>query len=74
MCMARWITVYGAVGVHGVEQRVDNFVAADAEQGRAEDSLGLGVDQNFHETLGLAALLGAPDARHLHLADQCLAA
>ena len=61
------------VGVHDVEQRVHDFVA-DGEDCRAEDFIGLGVDQDFHETLGFASFAGAAYAGHHHTSDQRLAA
>jgi len=39
----------GSAGVHGVEQAVDGFIAADAEEGCAEDFFGVGVYEDLHE-------------------------
>src|SRR5260221_10490579 len=43
-------------GIHDVEDTVNGLVARKAQQGGSEDLLRLAVDQNFHETLGLAFL------------------
>jgi hypothetical protein len=58
------------IGVHDVENAVDRLVAAGAEDGRAEDALRVGVDDDLHETAGLALLDGAADARHRPCGDQ----
>ncbi len=60
----------GRLGVHHVEDRVDCLVAAGTEYRRAEDLLGIAVDQDPHEALGLALFDGARDPRHRALSDQ----
>ena len=54
----------GGVGIHDVEEAVDGFVAADAEERGAEDALGFGVDQDLHEAEAFAFFEGAVDAGH----------
>src|SRR5687767_8354002 len=56
--------VVGRLGIHYVEDRMDDLVTADAEQGGAQNSPVVGVDQDLHEAFGLALLDGAADARH----------
>ena len=60
----------GSLGVHQVEDRVDDLIAADAEDGGAEELLGLGIDQHLHEALRLALLEGAAHVLHGHLGHQ----
>ena len=62
------------LGVHHVQDRVDDLVAADAEDGRAQDPVRLGVHQHLHEALRLALLHGAANARHRPRGDQGRAA
>ena len=52
MCIARWITVYGA--------GVDGFVTAAAENGGGKDLMGCGVDQHLHEHPRLARWTARP--------------
>src|SRR5262245_19843525 len=59
--------------VHQVENRVDDFVAASAEDRGAQDGAGLGVDRDLHESLSLALLDRASYARHWTLGDERLA-
>ena len=74
MCIVREIVGVRHLGRHDVEDRVHHLVAADAEDRRAQDLLGLGVDDDLHEALGLALLHRAADPRHRPLAHQRLAA
>ena len=53
-------------GDHHVEDRVDDFVALDAEDRGAEDLLARSVHQDLHEALRFAALLRAADTAHRH--------
>ena len=64
MCMARWMTVYGAFAYMTVEERVNDFVSVDTQDGRAQDLLGVGVDEHLHEAVGFASLLGASHIGH----------
>jgi len=66
---ARCITVRG-FRVHEVQDRVDDFVSPHTQDRCAEELLGLGVDQDFHEALRLAFLEGSTDVLHCHLGDQ----
>ncbi len=49
---------------------MDGLVAVDAEDGAAEDLVGVGVDEELHEAGGLAHLPGASDGFHLPGTDQ----
>ena len=60
----------GRAGVHGVEDAVDGFVSAGAEDGGSEDFFGFGVDEDLHEALRLAFLYGAADFGHGTSADE----
>ena len=66
----RWSVGVRRAGVHHVEDAVDRFVALDAQDGGAEDLLGVRVDDDLHEAERLAFLDGAADARHRPLADE----
>src|SRR5579863_3085260 len=46
------------------------LVAADAENRGAQYLLALGIDQYFHEALGLAFFAGPRDLSHRHFAHQ----
>ena len=52
---------------------MDDLVASDAEEGRAEDLLRLRVDDDPHEPFRLALLARAADVRHRLGADEQLA-
>jgi len=54
----------GGLGVHGIEEAVDGFVAAYSEEGGAEDLVGFGVYEGLHESEAFAFFEGAVDARH----------
>jgi len=65
------VDVYGAgdggvgrFGVHDVEEAVDGFVAAYAEEGCAEDFFGIGIDEGFHEAEAFAFFKRAVHAGH----------
>src|SRR5687767_5970930 len=63
----------GRLRVHHVEDRVNDLVAAGAEDRGAQDGAVLGIDRDLHESLRLALLDRACDARHRPLADERLA-
>ena len=54
----------GSARVHGVEEAVDGFVAADAEEGCAEDFFGVGIYEDLHEAEAFALFQSAIDAGH----------
>src|SRR5262249_59797229 len=60
----------GLLGGHDVEDRVNDLVAADTENGRPEDEFGFGVDHHLHEALGLPLLHGSPYTCHRSFAHQ----
>ena len=60
----------GGLGIHGVDDAVDGFVAAGAEDGGAEDLFCTRVDEDFDEAFGLALFDGAGDACHGAGADE----
>ena len=70
MWTARCDVGVGGLGVHGVEDAVDGFVAAGAEDVGAEDLLGVGVDEDLDEAFGFAFFDGAADAGHGAGADE----
>ena len=72
MCIARWITVKGALAYIMSSRPWTISSPSMPEQRGAEDLLALGVDDDLHEALGLAALVGAADVLHRHLRDQRL--
>src|SRR6478672_2114660 len=59
--------------VHRIEQRMDDFVARDAENRGAQYPARLRIDDHLHESLRLAALHGARDVGHAPLAHEDLA-
>ena len=60
------------LGVHHIEDRMNNLIAFDAQERRAEDLFGPGVDHNFHESLRLALLHRAADAVIVRFAIKAL--
>ena len=72
--MVREISVVYGARRHHVEDGVNDLVAADAEDRRAEDLSVFGVDNDLHETLCLTLLHRPPDPGHRSLAHQRLAA
>ena len=46
----------GSIGVHHVQDRVDDLVAADTGNGDVEDALRFRVHEHLHEALRLALL------------------
>src|SRR5262245_4082725 len=73
----RWMDRYGArqhvvgnVRIHNVQNPVNRFVAACAEDRRAENSASFRVHDDFHEALRLAFFDGAAAAAHRAAADQ----
>src|ERR1700677_1917396 len=54
---------------HSVENSVNCFIAADAQDGGAENCLGLGVDDDLHKTVSFTFLDCPSDSRHRALAD-----
>src|SRR6266540_1855226 len=58
-------------GVHEVEDAMDHLVAPDAENGRSQDALIAGIDQDFHESLSLALFDCPADLGHRPLRDEC---
>src|ERR1700752_4887611 len=64
----------GLLGRHDVEDRVNDLIAADTENGCAEDEFGFGVDHHLHEALCLPLLHGSPYACHRSLAHQSFSA
>ena len=64
----------GRLGVHGVEHAMDRLVAARAQKGSAQDLLRLGIDEDLHETVGLALFEGAGDVLHGNAAHERAAA
>ena len=59
----------GNLGRHRVDNAVHRFVAADAQDRRAENFLALGIDDDFHQTVGFAFFDCAAHLRHGALAD-----
>src|SRR5262245_66628688 len=51
----------GGLGVHQIEDRVDDLVAAHAKNRCAQELLAALVDQKLHEALGLALFEGSTD-------------
>jgi hypothetical protein len=47
-----------------------HLVAVQAEDGRAQDSLAVGIDQYLHEPLRFAGFARAADTLHRHLGAQ----
>ena len=70
MCTARLISVYGAFGVHHVENRMHDFVAAGSEDRGAENLLRAGIDDDLDEAGGLAFFDGSLDVLHGAGADE----
>src|SRR5262245_6878095 len=69
----RWVNVHRApqdrgrrLGIHDIENAVNDLVARNSEQRRTENLLRLLVDQDLHEALGLAFLVGPADVLHGH--------
>src|SRR5262249_39717561 len=58
------------VGVHHVEERMNDLVALDSQKRRAKDFFGFGVHQNFHESVRLAFFPRTADLRHRTLSNQ----
>src|SRR5438105_2243570 len=58
------------LGIHYVEDGVDDFIAAHAEDGGSQDVAGFGVNQDLHEALRFAFFYRAADLGHGALADQ----
>ena len=54
---------------HRLDHAMDGLVASDAENGRAEDRVGVAVDHDFHEPFRFAFLDRAADAGHWPAAD-----
>ena len=54
----------GRAGAHHIDDTVDRLVRFDAEERCPKDFLRFPIDQDVHESLGLAALAGTADARH----------
>ena len=71
---ARWMRVYGARAYITSRIDVDDLVAVDSQDRRAENLLALGVDDDLHEALRLALLDRSPDLRHRAFADEDLLA
>ena len=59
----------GAARRHRLDHGVDRLVAADAEDRRAEDRVGLAVDHDLDEAVCLALLDRAGDVGHRPFAD-----
>ena len=58
-------------GIHEIQNAMDHLVAADAENGCSQQSLVVGMDQNFHKPLGLALFHCPADLGHRPLGDEC---
>jgi len=56
--------VVGRLRRHDVEDRVDDLVAADSEDRRAQDLVGLFIHDDLHEALCPALFHRAADPRH----------
>ena len=59
----------GSAELHGDDGFRDHIAGVGADQMDAEHAVGLGVGENFHETLGGLVHLGAPVRGHRKLAD-----
>ena len=62
--------VVGGACVHHVENAVDGFVAAGAENGGAQDLTGLGIHDGLHQPLRLALFDGAAHFAHRAATDE----
>src|SRR5580693_7492777 len=57
-------------GVHYVQDAMDGLIAADTEDGGADDALRLRVHDHFHEALRFVPFDSASDAVHPATADE----
>src|SRR5262249_4655153 len=54
----------GRLGVHNIENAVNDLVTFEAEEGGAQYLFAISIHQDFHEPLGLAFLICAADIFH----------
>src|SRR5260370_8157993 len=60
----------GRLGIHYIEDAVDDLVTPGPEKGGTQDILALSADQHLHEALGFTLFDRAADAAHRALGDQ----
>ena len=60
----------GGLGIHEVQDTVDNLITASPQNGGAENALRLRINEDFHESPCIALLHCSRDVRHGHLANE----
>ena len=70
MCIARCMHGKGSLGVHEIDDAVDDLVACKSKERGTENLFAVSIRQDFREALGLALLKRATDVFHQHCRNQ----